>query len=58
MAEDAYRQFEEWLQKQPYWIQDAAWHLYNKQHIDDKKIDEYIQMCILQAQKRLVHTCN
>lgn len=24
MTEDAYRQFEEWLQKQPYWIQDAA----------------------------------
>ena len=52
MTEDAYRQFEEWLQKQPYWIQDAAWYLYNKQLIDDKKIDEYIQMCILQAQKK------
>lgn len=41
MTEDAYRQFEEWLQKQPYWMQDAAWYLYNKQLIDDKKIDEY-----------------
>lgn len=47
-----YSQFGEWLKKQPFWIQDAAWRLYNKEEIDDKKIDEYISMCMLQSQKK------
>ena len=40
------------MKKQPFWIQDAAWRLYNKEEIDDKKIDEYISMCMLQLQKK------
>ena len=52
MIEEAYCQFGEWLQRQPFWIQDAAWRLYNKQEIDEKKIDEYISMCIRQNQKK------
>lgn len=52
MIDEAYRQFGEWLQRQPFWIQDAAWRLYNKQEIDEKKIDEYILLCIRQNQKK------
>ena len=52
MINEVYSQFGEWLKKQPFWIQDAAWRLYNKEEIDDKKIDEYISMCMLQLQKK------
>lgn len=52
MVDKVYSQFAEWLKKQTYWIQDAAWRLYNKQEIDDKKIEEYILMCMLQIQKK------
>ena len=52
MINEVYSQFGEWLKKQPFWIQDASWRLYNKEEIDDKKIDEYISMCMLQSQKK------
>lgn len=52
MIDEAYRQFGEWLQKQPFWIQDATWRLYNNQRIDEKTIDEYILMCIQQAKNK------
>lgn len=52
MINEVYSQFGEWLEKQPFWIQDAAWRLYNKEEIDDKKIDEHISMCMLQLQKK------
>ena len=33
MINEAYSRFGEWLKKQPFWIQDAAWRLYNKDNI-------------------------
>ncbi len=49
MANEAYTQFGEWLKKQPWWIQDAAWRIYHGQTIDEKQIDQYVQMCVSQA---------
>lgn len=49
---DPYDQFEQWLLKQPFWVQDAAWRLYNKRPIDDLQIQLYAQMCIDQIQKK------
>ena len=51
---DPYDQFEQWLLKQPFWVQDAAWRLYNKRPIDDLQIQLYAQMCIDQIQKKPV----
>ena len=55
MENNNYKQFGEWLQQQPYWLQDATWYLYNKMPIDDKKISEYVQMCVRQVHKK---TCS
>lgn len=49
-----YEQFGQWLEKQPYWVQDAAWRLYHKQPIDETQVNQYVQMCIDQAQKKSV----
>ena len=46
---DAYGQFEDWLKKQPYWLQDAAWQIYHGIEIDDVMIDSYVDMCIEEA---------
>lgn len=54
MENTAYQQFEEWLKKQPFWLQDSAWRIYNKKVIDDQQISIYLQMCIDEVQKRQV----
>lgn len=51
---DAYAQFEEWLSEQPYWLQDAVWHIYHGHPIDESKISVYADMCIAQAKKENV----
>ena len=51
---DAYAQFEEWLSEQPYWLQDAVWHIYHGHPIDESKISVYADMCIAQANKENV----
>lgn len=49
-----YEQFADWLNKQPYWLQDAVWRMYNNKQIDDKQIDVYVEMCINQVQNKKV----
>lgn len=53
-VENPYNQFEQWLQNQPCWLQDATWRLYNKQPIDDSQINKYVQMCLDEAQNKTV----
>lgn len=48
---DAYLGFEQWLLEQPYWLQDAAWHIYHGVAIDEAKISEYVDMCVAQGKK-------
>lgn len=56
MEINAYIQFGEWLKKQPCWLQDATWRIYNNQKIDDQQVSAYVQMCIDEVQKRnIVH---
>ena len=54
MVESPYDQFEQWLVKQPFWVQDATWRLYNKRPIDDSQIGLYAQMCLDQTQNKEV----
>lgn len=54
MVERPYDQFEKWLVKQPFWVQDATWRLYNKRSIDDSQIGLYAQMCLDQTQNKEV----
>ena len=54
MIENPYDQFEKWLAKQPFWVQDATWRLYNKHPIDDSQISLYAQMCLDQTQNNEV----
>lgn len=54
MVENPYDQFEQWLVKQPFWVQDATWRLYNKRPIDDSQIGLYAQMCLDQTQNKEV----
>jgi hypothetical protein len=49
-----YEQFGDWLSKQPYWVQDAVWRMYNNKLIDDKQIDAYVEMCLSQVQNKKV----
>ncbi|HHW94485.1 MAG TPA: ATP-binding protein [Mogibacterium sp.] len=42
----AYIDFSEWLIEQPYWLQDAAWNIYNGKDIDNNKINKYVDFCI------------
>ena len=49
MSNEAYLQFGQWLAKQPWWLQDATWRIYHNHVIDDKQIDQYVQMCISQG---------
>ncbi|HRV73402.1 MAG TPA: AAA family ATPase [Eubacteriales bacterium] len=46
---EAYVQFENWLNEQPFWLQDATWRMYNGKKIDDEQIKIYTEMCIVQA---------
>ena len=56
METNAYIQFGEWLKKQPCWLQDATWRIYNNQKVDDLQISAYVQMCIDEIQKKdIVH---
>lgn len=54
VIESPYDQFGQWVIKQPFWVQDAVWRLYNKRPIDDSKIHEYAQMCLDQLQNKAV----
>lgn len=47
----AYTQFSKWLSSSPYWLQDAAWRIYNGKKIDDAVIRSYAEMCVTQAKK-------
>ena len=49
MAEDIYNNFGEWLKKQTFWIQDATWNLYNNKPIEDKEIENYVNMCLAEV---------
>ena len=53
-ANKMYVKFEEWLHKQPYWLRDAAWRIYNAKPIEDAQIEEYVDMCIKQTKKESV----
>lgn len=52
---DPYIQFEEWLEEQPYWLQDACFRIYNGLSIDDQQIEKYANMCISQVKKEIVN---
>lgn len=49
--DNAYEQFNQWLVKQPFWLQDATYRIYNGQVINEKQIDDYVSMCIAEAKK-------
>lgn len=49
-----YIELSEWLVEQPYWLQDAAWNIYNGKEIDDSKINNYVKFCVNQVQKQNV----
>lgn len=49
-SKNPYVQFSQWLLKQPYWLQDATWRLYNNQPIDENRIASYARMCIDQSE--------
>ncbi len=49
---DVYLGFERWLLEQPFCIQDTTWHIYHGVAIDEAKISEYADMCIVQVKKR------
>lgn len=53
MAEDIYNNFEEWLQKQTYWLQDATWNLYNNKPIEYKEIENYVDMCLAEVRNEI-----
>ncbi len=46
--DSAYQQFMEWLKKQPAWLQDATWRIFNGKKIDNVQIGKYADMCIAQ----------
>ncbi len=52
--QNPYDQFDQWLVKQPFWVQDATWRLYNQRPIDDNQILRYVQMCLDEAQGKSV----
>lgn len=52
-SDAAYIQFGEWLRGQPYWLQDAAWRIYNGKEIDADQIEVYASMCVTQAKKKV-----
>lgn len=45
MSDNAYEKFGEWLKRQPYWVQDATWRIYNNKEVDDQAIEDYVLMC-------------
>ncbi|OUP58219.1 AAA family ATPase [Pseudoflavonifractor sp. An184] len=47
--DEIYAQFDEWLNGQPLWLQDAAWRIYNNKKIDEEQIKIYASMCISQS---------
>lgn len=47
--DSAYLQFMEWLKKQPAWLQDATWRIFNGKKIDSAQIGKYADMCIAQV---------
>lgn len=49
---DAYSQFSAWLSSQAFWLQDAAWRMYNGQKIESEQIQAYADMCVAQVQKK------
>ena len=53
-----YHQFEEWINKQPYWLQDAAWRIYHGEEIGEEQIACYVDMCISQVNKKSVSQKN
>ncbi|MBF1645964.1 MAG: hypothetical protein HXO50_10090, partial [Prevotella sp.] len=48
---NAYDQFEKWLMKQPFWLQDATYRIYTGKAIDEEQINRYANMCIDQNKK-------
>lgn len=46
MQDEIYGGFHEWLCGQAYWLQDAAWRIYNQKKIDEPQINIYKKMCI------------
>ena len=48
LMDSAYQQFMEWLKKQPAWLQDATWRIFNGKKIDNVQIGKYADMCIAQ----------
>ena len=51
---DVYAQFEAWLVAQPFWLQDAAYHIFHGIEIDDALISSYADMCVSQMKKESV----
>lgn len=52
-TDEAYAQFGKWLNEQPFWLQDAAWRIYNNKKIDDEQIGFYAEMCIAQIKDEM-----
>ncbi len=50
-GKNAYDQFEKWLKKQPFWLQDATYRIYTGKVIDEEQINRYSDMCIAQNRK-------
>ena len=51
---DIYAQFNQWLDSQPYWLQDATYRIFNGLDIGESQLSIYVDMCISQAQKQKI----
>lgn len=49
-----YQQFIDWIKKQPAWLKDATWRIYNGKNIDNIQIEKYADMCIAESEGKKV----